>query len=376
MLNVTIVGAGIYGLCLAWALHRRGAAVRLFEQGPIPNPLSSSFDEHRITRHTYGDLSGYGDMMPAAFAAYESLWADLGVRHLSPSSIVYVVRQASGLYEDTAHDLDRLGIAHRPLSGADVEARLPMLRTDGMVMAFEAEGAGMLFANRIVADLVRWLGEAGVELRAHAAVSEVDPETGRIVVDGTEQRADLVVIAAGAWLPMLHPAAARHRLIASRQTVLYLEPPASLAAAWAAAPVMIVEDIGTGAYILPPRQGTRLKIGDHHFTRRGAADDGRTADETDIATVRQHAQRNFSGFEDYRLLEARVCYYTVAGDERFVVEPIGTHGWVLSACSGHGFKLAALIASGLADALTGRRSAAEISPWAAGLRPAAPPQPV
>jgi sarcosine oxidase/sarcosine oxidase subunit beta len=367
VLNVAIIGAGIYGLCLAWALHKRGAAVTVFEQGPIPSPLASSFDEHRITRHTYGDLSGYGEMMPAAFAAYEALWADLGVRHLSPSNIVYICRQVSDLYQDTGRDLDRLGIAHRPLSVADVSARLPMLRADGMIMAFEAEGAGMLFASRIVVDLAGWLGEAGVGLRPNQRVSAVDPDTGRIVADGAEHAADLVIIAAGAWLPKLYPPAAhQHRLVASRQTLLYLEPPESLAAAWKAAPVMIIEDVGTGAYILPPRRGTRLKIGDHHFTRRGAADDDRTVDETDIAPIRQHAQRNLSAFNEYRLLEARVCYYTVAGDARFVVEPIGARGWVLSACSGHGFKLAALVASGLADALTGSRAATEIPAWAAG----------
>ncbi|MGI4955935.1 MAG: NAD(P)-binding protein, partial [Janthinobacterium lividum] len=33
-----IVGGGIAGLATAWALARRGYAVELFEQGPLPNP--------------------------------------------------------------------------------------------------------------------------------------------------------------------------------------------------------------------------------------------------------------------------------------------------------------------------------------------------
>ncbi len=371
MPSVAIVGAGIYGLCLARALHKRGAAVSVYEQGPIPNPVSSSFDEHRITRHTYGDLSGYGALMPDAFAAYEALWADLGVRHLSPSSIVYIGRQPSNLYEETARDLDRLSIPHRPLTVAEVAARLPMIRIDGVVMAFEAAGAGMLIASRNVTELARWLNEAGVDLHQHARVTEVDPETGRIVVDGTTHSADIVVVAAGAWLPRLHPAAAAGRLLPSRQTVLYLKPPSALEAAWATAPVMINQDVATGAYILPPRQGTRLKVGDHVFTRRGAADDDRIATEPDIAPVRERARANLADFESYKLIEAKVCYYTVADDERFVVEPTGKRGWVLSACSGHGFKLAALLAGGLADALTGHRPAAEIPAWAAGRDPGA-----
>ncbi len=364
-MKVAIVGGGVYGLSFARALHKRGTMVSLFEQGPIPNPVSSSFDEHRITRHTYGDLSGYGALMREAFKTYDALWADLGVSHYNPSNIVYVGRQPSAIYEETAADLDRLGIGHRPLSKAQVAERLPMIRGDDIVTAFEAEGAGMLLANRIVSDLARWLREAGVDLHPHSRVSDIDLDAGTLVADGERHRADVVVIAAGAWLPKLYPQA-RPRLTPSRQTVLYLKPPARYAAAWAAAPVMINQDVATGAYILPPRQGTRLKVGDHVFTRRGAADDDRIATAVDIEPVRARARANLADFDSYEMLEAKVCYYTVAADERFVVEPIGKAGWVLSACSGHGFKLAPLIANGLADALTGHRPASEISAWAAG----------
>lgn len=364
--EVAIIGAGIAGLSLAWALHKRGARVSLYDQGPIPNPVASSFDEHRITRHTYGGLSGYGALMPAAFKTYDALWADLGVSHYYPANLVYIGRKPSDWYETTARDLDRLGIAHRPLSRSEIVERLPMIRADGIEQAFEAEGAGMLFASRIVSGLARWLAEAGVDLHPHSRVTQIDPETGTFTVNGETKRAELLVVAAGAWLPFIYPAATP-RLVPSRQTVLYLEPPEKFAAVWAAAPVLVDQGTTHGAYILPPKDGTRLKIGDHVFTRRGDGNDDRVATEADIAPVRAAAREAFAEFDDYTLLEAKVCYYTVTEDERFVVEPIGKSGWLLSACSGHGFKLGPLIASGLADALVGRRPAAGISRWAAGL---------
>src|SRR4051812_4100598 len=112
--NIAIIGGGIGGLSLAWALHKRGERGSLFEQGPIPNPVSSSFDEHRITRHTYGGLSGYGALMPSAFATYDELWADLGETHYLPTNLVYIGRRESDFYAATARDLDAIGIAHRP----------------------------------------------------------------------------------------------------------------------------------------------------------------------------------------------------------------------------------------------------------------------
>ena len=363
--EVAIIGAGIAGLSLAWALHKRGIRASLYDKGPIPNPLSSSFDEHRITRHTYGDLSGYGALMPHAFKVYDELWADLRETHYLSTNLVYVARKATDWYAATAGDLDAMGIAHRPLGLAEIAERLPMLNVDGITEAFEVEGAGMLFASRILTGLARWLREAGVDLRPNTQVTDLDVESGTFRANGAGKRADTVVVAAGAWLPFVYPQGPR--LIPSRQTMLYLRPPRHLNAAWANAPVLVDQGTTHGAYILPPRGGTRLKIGDHVFTRRGTGADDRIATESDMAPVTIAAREIFADFDSYELLEAKVCYYTVAEDERFVVEPIGKAGWLLSACSGHGFKLGPLIASGLADALTGRRSTGDLPTWAAGL---------
>ncbi|MET3927031.1 FAD-dependent oxidoreductase [Devosia sp. 2618] len=364
-MKVSIVGAGIAGLSLAWALRKRGIAVALFDAGAIPNPVASSFDEHRITRHTYGRLPGYGALMPHAFATYDRLWADLGASHYLPTGMVYVSRTGADGYASAAAELDGVGIAHRRVTSAEIAQRLPMLHAEGVTDAFEAGGAGMLFANRIVTDLARWAEHNGVELHPHARVDYINADTGTVLSGGVRYDADLVVVAAGAWLPELLPATAG-RIVPSRQLLLYLEPPADLAKAWAEAPILVDQGSGHGAYILPPRGGTRLKIGDHFFTRRGTGSDDRLATEIDIAPVLTAAREIFARFDDYRILERKVCYYTVTDDEGFVVEPIGSAGWVLSACSGHGFKLGPLIASGLADAIAGLRDTASIPAWAAG----------
>lgn len=364
-MKVAIVGAGIAGLSLAWWLRRAGADVTVFEQGPIPNPVASSFDEHRITRHTYAGLEGYGAMMPAAFAAYETLWSDFGRSHYLPTGMVYLSRLASGLYDAAAAELDQLGIGHRSLSLAHVAERLPMIESDGIREAFEAEGSGMLFASRIVQDLAKWLAENGTHLQPYSPVSAIDQQRGRLQVAGSWLTFDTVVVAAGAWLPSLLPNT-QPRMTPSRQLVLYLDAPTKYAAAWQEAPVIVDVGANHGAYILPPRKGTRLKIGDHQFTRRGHGADDRIARSEDTAPVEEAVAAIFRDHDAYGTLEQKVCYYTVTDNERFVVEPIGQSSWLLSACSGHGFKLAPAITKRLAEAILGQRAATDVTRWAAG----------
>ena len=66
------------------------------------------------------------------------------------------------------------------------------------------------------------------------------------------------------------------------------------------------------------------------------------------------------------VLERKACYYTVEEKEQFVVRPFGSSGWVVSACSGHGFKLQPLMMDGLARALAGECAASTVTAWAAG----------
>lgn len=367
-MKVAIIGAGIGGLSLAWALRRRGVDVAIFDQGPIPNPVSSSFDEHRITRHTYAGLPGYANLMPAAFEIYDELWRDLGRSHYLPTGVIYAVRGGVDRYEETATELDALSISHRRIAVNELGDRLPFLSTDGIQTAFEAQGAGILFASRIVQDLAAWLAENGAELHPNNRVDSVDLDAGSLTANGQLHNADFVVVAAGAWVSDLAPQAAS-RLIPSRQLVLYLEAPQNYAEAWQNAPVLV--DVGEthGAYILPPRNGTRLKIGDHRFTRIGHGSDDRIARDEDVEPVLAAAKRAFRDFDQYKILERKVCYYTVSNDERFVIERAGEQGWLLSACSGHGFKLGPLNGYMLASALVDEFPAEELTQIAAGLKP-------
>ncbi|MCS0502016.1 NAD(P)/FAD-dependent oxidoreductase [Ancylobacter mangrovi] len=356
--RVIVVGAGIAGLSIAWSLARRGIEVDLFEQGSIPNPKSSSFDEHRINRHAYGRLQGYARLMPESFRLWDAMWSDLGVRHYESTGGIYVLRTDDDWYETTAASLDEVGVDYHDIPLDQLERLVPMIEPEGVLRAVYVGGSGLLYPNRILTDLVVHLAARGVRFHAMSPVTEVDPERGEVTAGGKVHTADMVVVAAGAWIDRLVPSF-RGRAVPSRQAVLFLAPPPDLAGLWASAPVIVVKDDEAGLYTLPPRNGTRLKIGDHRFSRIGDADEDRLATEADVESLWHGLRKCYRDIDRYGVLEQKACYYTVTDDENFLVRAIGTQGWAVSACSGHGFKLAPLVADSVARAIAGEASTAE-----------------
>jgi glycine/D-amino acid oxidase-like deaminating enzyme len=364
--KVLIVGAGIHGLASAWGLTRLGHAVTLLDQGPIPNPAASSHDRHRLIRHAYGARDGFVRMVNQAYEAWEALWTDLGeVLHV-PTGTLIVDRLGDGWAAASAQALERCGHSVEWLEPPEIARRFPQLDARGVSCAFFHETGGVLRADAILEALARHLDSRGVVLRAGTRATHVDPDAARVVVEGGEAlAADAVIVAAGAWVTRLLPALAG-RVTPSRQVVVYLEPPADLAPLWTRSPMVLEIGLEAGFYLVPPVPGAGLKVGDHRFSLSGDPDAPRVATAQEAEAVVARCRGRIRELERYRSVSAKVCFYTVEPAERFVVEPLGRAGWVVSACSGHGFKFGSVIGLRLAEAIAGRGDVAALSRWARG----------
>lgn len=370
-MKIAIVGGGIMGLSAAWALNKDGHDVSLFEQGPLPNPLGSSVDEHRLIRHPYGAERGYTRMINPAYAAWDQLWSDLGARHYAPTGTL-VLDRGDHWTTATAEVLTAEHIAFRRLSVGEFSASFPLLAADGIRGALLLETGGTLFAGDIVAALADYLRARGVSVMAQRAVRDIDPEHGRLTLSsGAIVEADRVIVAAGPWAPRLLPGLPA-QVTPSRQVVVYLEPPAERATQWQTHPMILDIDPKAGFYLVPPRsrasgQVSGLKIGDHSFTLTGDPDRDREATEVEAGHLIRQVGTRLRDIGQYRLREAKTCFYDVTSDERFVIKPVGARGWVLSGFSGHGFKFGTVIGLELARTLRGERTSAAFSAWAAGV---------
>jgi glycine/D-amino acid oxidase-like deaminating enzyme len=362
--KVTVIGAGINGLSSAWALSRQGHEVTVLEQGPVPNPLGSSVDQNRLIRYPYGASAGYTRMVAQAYAAWDQLWSDLGETLYARTGTLAIARAEQSWTDLSAATLAAAGIETRRLEPADIERIFPMLRSDGIRYALHLESGGVLFAQRIIAALASHLRSRGVRIADRARVRVVDTDAARSTLDdGTIVDADRLVIAAGPWLSRLLPSMAQ-RVTPSRQVVAYAQPPQEFAEHWRRGPMLMDLD-GAGFYLVPPAGGTDMKIGDHRFSLQGEPDVDREADEAEARAVFEQARRTLRDFDRYRIASMKTCFYTVEPGERFLVERLG-RTWLVSACSGHGFKFGPLNGLAVADGVAERRTAQEIAAVAAG----------
>ena len=368
-----ILGAGIMGLSAAWALARQGVAVRIIEQDPVPNPRGASVDHHRLIRHAYGAQAGYMRMIDPAYAAWDMLWHELGeVLHV-PTGVLAVSGTATGWLGDSRATLRGDGHVVTDLTAEQVASRFPIFTEARIGAAFHMATGGVLLAERIVAGLARACAGRGVVVERARAVS-VDPARATLrLEDGSERGADLLVVAAGPWAPRLLPAALAPRVVASRQVIVRLDPPAQHREGWARAPMLLDLAEDGGFYAVPPVAGTPLKIGDHRFSRRGDAQaDPREATADEAEEILAFARPRLRDMAGYRILGARACYYDVEDGERFVIEPLSPRCLVMSGFTGHGFKFAPVLGLALAAASSDAALLGALTPWAAGQAPPVP----
>jgi glycine/D-amino acid oxidase-like deaminating enzyme len=334
---VVIVGAGVTGLLTAVECALAGHQVTVLDRGPIPNPESSSYDQHRAVRAlSPGDVDGTRRMATAQrrWLAMETV---LAVRFFRRVGIVSALPVT-----DVAAALDTAAAAGLTVTVAVPELVPHVTFPAGTAAVTEAD-AGVLLADRALHAAAAWLASRpNVRLRPDCPVRSVD--SGRVRIDGATLGADLVLVAGGPWTAdLVGPPVTLHR-----QTMVYLRPPDHLRQWWATAPGFGRIGPDGRAWLLPPGDGALLKISTDAACREVSTMDGR--DGHDWAGEVLDANI-LSGMDGYTVTAVRECHYATMVDGGAVLTEVAPGLWSRAACGGRGFTSAPLVAGQIVAAM-------------------------
>jgi sarcosine oxidase len=365
--DVAIIGLGAMGSSVAYRLSQRGKSVVGFDLATPPHALGSTHGESRIIREAYFEHPLYVPIVQKSYECWNELQEATGERLLLGTGGLLLGPGDGSLIAGTRLSADRHKLDYDILSAKEIRKHYPILQpTDATVGLWEPR-AGILLPEKCVEVHLALAERAGAELHLNEPVTEWRPDGDgvRVKTDNGEYRASQLVLTPGAWLAQFVPELAL-ALSVERQVLYWFDPIENREQFdLQSLPIFAWEYASEQLFYGFPNLGEGVKVALHHH--------GQT---TDIESINREV-----GHEETEvmrmivaavipalagpLLKAEVCMYTNTPDEHFVIDfhPDLPQVLIASACSGHGFKFAAVVGEIVSDLLIKGQSEFDLSPF-------------
>ena len=349
--ETVIVGAGVEGLSVAWALSRRGERdILVLERSVVGSGFTAK--SSGILRCHYGVRS------LAAMA-----WRSLGVledatHHLEADIGFHRTGYLVGVGPENLDVLcanvamqRQMGIEASVIKPQEALDLFPYMDIEGFeAFGFEPRG-GYADAYQTAAAFARSARRAGVDIRQGREVKRLAVSNGRIngvvTADGEAIGAGRVVVAAGPWsAALVGDVGVDLPLRAQREQLMIVDTGQELG------PVPVLSDLVSLQY-LRPELSRDLLLGnsDHHAPQWVDPDDyENTLDEDYVFSAIERFSRRFPSLNEASLSSSYAACYDVTPDYNPVMSQSPIEDLYLCAgFSGHGYKIAPAVGTLMAD---------------------------
>jgi sarcosine oxidase len=366
--DAVVAGLGVSGASVTYMLAKRGIRVLGLDMHAPPHSIGSTHGRSRVIRAAYFENPLYA---PLALRAFE-LWAQLekatNTTLLRSTGALMIGPERGEIVQGTLASVRTHSLPHEILDAPSMQRRFPALTPRATDIAVLEHRAGMLSPEVCVQLLLSEAARIGADLRMDEPVLAWKANDDGVTVQTSRGwiSAGALVFATGPWLPaLLSLHWAGLSLEVERQFVLFFEPRGQSRVGPDSCPITIWEfEPGRVFYSLPD-VGDGLKAAIHH---EGDITDPKSVDRS----VSDDELRRITSLLE-RLLpsaagpvrERLVCLYTNTPDRHFLIDahPEAHHTFVVSACSGHGFKFGPAIGEAVADWVLTRNRPAALQPF-------------
>jgi glycine/D-amino acid oxidase-like deaminating enzyme len=358
--HIAVIGAGAFGGWTALWLLRNGFKVTLIDAWGAGNSRSSSGDETRVIRSTYGGNETYFDLNVRAlelWSAHQKLWQkslffNVGV-------LWFCYEEHPPMIEASLPFMKKHGLAYQYFSTQEATKKFPHIYVDDLShLTFDPHGGYLKAREACQAVQEAFVKEGGNYV--HALAKSAQFEKGRLrniaLSNGNTFNADVFVFACGSWLGQLFPEVLGEVINCTKQEAYYFGVPATHATLFDSMPAWVDLDGKDFYYGIPANAYRGFKIGvDKRGERFDPTNGNRILSMEVLAKAREFIAHRFPALRDAPLAENRVCPYENSPDGNFILDthPQADNCWFLGGGSGHGFKhgpalgeLAAKIISG------------------------------
>lgn len=363
---ILILGGGCFGLTAALELRRRGWQVTLTDQGRLPHPDAASTDISKVVRMDYGNDEQHTAMGERSLRRWREWNARWGENLYQEAGFLVMSREEmkpGGFEHDSHAFLTARGHPLRRTSAAMLRALHPAWNRSVYQDGYLNPVGGWVASGRVIARLAAEARDAGIEIIEN--VTQPRPQfdgarcTGIASGGGIVWQADHVLVAAGAWTPMLLPHL-QDVMWATAQTVLHFQPPDPSPFTPPQFPVWGADIGKTGWYGFPANTDGLVKVANHGPGRRVNANDPRTLPAGEEARYRSFLHDTFPSLATAPLHSARVCLYCDTFDGAFWIDHDPDRPGLIIAAgdSGHAFKFTPVLGEIIADVVEKRSN-----PW-------------
>jgi sarcosine oxidase len=351
--DVIVIGAGSFGGWTALNLQRQGVKVRLIDAWGPGNVRSTSGDETRGVRSSYGDRPGeqatvWGSWAKRSMGKWRDWDATWGKEmklqlFFTSGDLIARATDTDAFIRNNKALWDRIGGKYEVLTQDEVRYRFPQFKfEDQQAFLYEPE-AGFVYARRSCEAVAGVFKQFGGELQIARAwpttqsggkMPALQTSSGDLVSAGT------YVFACGPWLPKVFPVLLGNRFRTPMGSVYYFGAPAGEyryqhpncpsynvggSTGWPSAP----ED----------NLGFRVRAGggatgtDPDITER-------VWDKEVMQRTRDFVNQRFTFLQDAPILKIHSCHYESSSGGNFIVDkhPDMSNVWIVGSGMSEGFK--------------------------------------
>ena len=364
--DIAVVGLGAVGSAALYFLSKSGFSVLGLDRFDPPHAMGSSHGETRITRLAVGEGEEYVNFAQRSQDIWRQMEQDSGTQLFKPCGGILLdsgvqpwsKHGGEGFFERTKSIAKKRSISHELLDSTELEKRYGVFDLPKTGAVYFEPSSGYLFPEKIIETQLDLALKQGAQLRVHAPLIELEQTEQGVCLQLKEEKimAQRVLLCNGGWIKDFLPENQANKFKICRQVLHWIKiEDQSLdfgnlpVFMWGFGPQ--AEDF---IYGFPSLDGESIKVATESFIDSAHPDFlNRSVNQTEQEKFwNQKIQGKIKGLKK-ELLKSQVCFYTVREDSKFVIgkHPDSPMTWMVSACSGHGFKHSAAIGEKMSQQL-------------------------